>query len=437
MKRPSPAMGARRRRGRGFVGALAALLVLCVVAGLGWLAIDPHRGEAQFAPTTLPLDQLLSHAAAVEDLEFVAETIEDRHVWSTSGLAPRVAEAWQAELQALPAEPAVVDVWRATQRMLVALGDGHTFAAAAVPDDVAYAVDYHVIDGELQVDVDGAFRAVTSVNGVGVAELARRNRELTPADNEGWLQGRLVNRLRSRAHLGLLDAAPVGGYVVQHRDPAGAAQPLAVEEGAAAEPDGPVAEYSIDDALAVLTIHRCVVDDSYRAVLAEFFREVHERETERIVVDLRGNPGGNSGVTDLFVEYLDVGEIPTGSTKARFGPWVVPLGSGTMEGRKHETAFSGEILVLTDHGTFSSAADFATVLSDNNLARIIGAPPGSAPTGAGDVVVFELPHSGLFMQVSYKYFERPDPTRPSSVLEVDTQVDPTRTVEDMIASGGR
>ena len=411
--------------------------MLAVVAGLGWLAIDPHRGEAQFAPTTPPLDQPLSYGAAVEDLDFVAATIEDRHVWSASGLPPRVEAIWQAERETLPVEPAVIDVWRATQRMLVALGDGHTFAAAAVPDDVAYAVDYRVIDGELQVDVDGTFHAVISVNGVGVDELARRNRELTPADNEGWLEGRLVSRLRSQAHLDLLDAAPVGGYVVQHRDPAGEVRLLAVEQGATAEPDGPVAEHSFDDGLAVLTIHRFVVDDTYRRVLGEFFGQVHEQELERIVIDVRGNPGGNSRVTDLFVDYLDVGEIPSGSTKGRFGPWVVPLGSGTMEGRRHETAFSGEILVLTDHNTFSSAADFATVLSDNGLARIIGAPPGSAPTGAGDVVVFELPHSGLFIQVSFKEFERPDPTRPSSVLEVDTPVDPTRTVEDMITSGAR
>lgn len=134
------------------------------------------------------------------------------------------------------------------------------------------------------------------------------------------------------------------------------------------------------------------------------------------------------------MEYLDVSTIPSsGSTSARFGPWVVPISSGgTMEGRKHPDPFAGEILVLTDHSTFSSAADFAVVLSDNDLAQVVGAPPGSAPTGAGDVVIFELPHSGLFMQVSYKQFQRPDPTLPAHVLELDIPADPTGSVEEMI-----
>lgn len=435
MSDPAPTASRPRRIA---VRAFAVILALALIAGIGWLFVDPHRGEAQFAQTTLPLHQELSYEEAVADLAFVAGTVEDRHVWTAGGLPPEVERAWRAEVAALPKTPTVVDVWRATERIFVALGDGHTFSAASVPDDSAFALDLRMVDDELKILVEKVEQPVTHVNGVSVSGLIERNRALTPADNDGWVEGRLMERLRTGSKLSMLGAEPDDDYVVTYRDAGGESRDLVVEQGEPPKPasDFPSAEYSVDGPLAVLTVHSCVPDDTYREALAGFFGEVHAKRLERVVVDLRGNPGGDSRVVDQFVEYLDVGTIPSGSTKGRFGPWVVPLGSGTMEGRKHAHAFAGEILVLTDHATFSSATDFATVLSDNNLAQVVGKPPGSAPTGAGDIVVFELPHSGLFMQVSYKHFERPDPALPDSVLEVDVPADPTGSVQEMIAAAG-
>lgn len=422
----------RRRHRRGIIAVLGALLALALLAGVGWALVNPHRGQAQYAPTTLPLDGALTRQEAITDLEFVRQVLEGRHVWTTAGLPPAVEAATQAEIDALPPDPTVVDVWRATQRVLVALGDGHTFSAAGVSDEVLYAVDYRMEGGSLHVRAGDALLPVVRVNGVDAVELVRRNRELTPADNDGWVADRLVHRLTSATHLSLLGAAPAAGYVVEYLEPDGEAGELLVEAGEPPRQDVPNAEFTVNDDLALLAIHACVPDDAYRETLAGFFREVHNQGLDRIVVDLRGNSGGHSRVTNLFVEYLDTGTISSGSVRGRYGDWVFPLGSGTMEGRKHQHPFRGEILVLTDHATFSSAADFAVVLSDNHLARIIGDSPGSAPTGAGDVVAFQLPHTGLFMQVSYKEFVRPDPTRPRTVLDVDVAADPGGSVEEMI-----
>lgn len=422
-----------RRHRRDIIGALGALLVLALMAGVGWSLIDPHRGQAEVAHTTLPLDQALVRADAVADLEFVAQVVEDRHVWAAGGLPPQVASATQAEIDGLPAQPTVVDVWRATQRMLAILGDGHTFSAALVPEEVLYAVEYRVVEGQLHVRAGDALLPVLRVNGVDSAELVRRNRELTPADNDGWVEGQLVERLTSASDLTLLEAAPEEHYVLQYLESGGEQAEMLVEAGDPPPQEEPNAGFTVQDDLAVLTITRCVPDEEYRQTLAGFFQEVQRQNSDRIVVDLRGNSGGDSRVINLFVEYLDTEAIPSGSSRGRYGPWVFPLGNGTMEARRHPDPFSGEILVLTDHGTFSSAADFAVVLSDNHLARIVGEPPGSAPTGAGDVVIFELPHTGLFMQVSFKEFQRPDATRPRFVLEVDIPADPTGTVQEMIS----
>lgn len=418
---------------RRIIGVVGSILVLALLAGVGWSFIDPHRGQARVGPTTLPPHQGLQRVDAVADLEFVADLIKARHVWTTQGLPPGFRAVTQTQVQSLPGDPTMVDVWRATQRMLVELGDGHTFSGAVVEDEVAYAVDYRMHGGSLHVRAGDALWPVLRVNGVEASDLVRRNRELTPADNDGWASQQLVDRLTSASGLALLGAAPQGDYVVDHTGAGGEERALSVRPGAVPQQDVPVAEFVIDDDLAVLTIHRCDPDETYRDTLERFFHEVERLGLNGIVVDLRGNPGGNSRVTDLFVGYLDTGAIPSGSATGRYGNWVFPLGSGTMEGRKQDVAFAGEIHVLTDHATFSAAADFAVVLSDNHLARIVGEAPGSAPTGAGDVVVFQLPHSGLYVQVSYKEFQRPDATRSRAELEVDVPADPTGSVREMLA----
>lgn len=424
-------MGAAAKRTWLVIGTV--VLTLSLLVGIGWIVLNPHRGQAVVDDSTLALDQVLTREEALGDLDFVADVIRDRHVWAADGLPGAVAAAWEAERAALPDQPTVLDVWRASSRILVALGDGHTFVGVPHGDETPYGIDYAMVNGDLHVDAGDIRLPVASINGVPAADVVERNRRLTPADNPGWVEGRLVERLRYDDGLEFLGIPTAGSdYRVElvAADPAAAF--LVAAPAAPSDRSTPVAEYTVEDDLAVFTLHRCEPDDSYRAALEEFFGDVAERGVDSIVVDLRGNPGGDSRVVNLFVEYLDVGEIPAGSSKGRFGPWVVPLGTGTMRGGAQAVSYGGEILVLTDHATFSSAADFATVLSDNGLATVIGEVPGSAPTGAGDVVIFRLPASGLFIQVSYKEFVRPDPDRARSELEVDIAADPSGTVREMI-----
>lgn len=419
---------------RAAIALLGLFLALSLAAGVAWSHLDPHRGQAVVDGSTLSLDQELSRDQAVRDLDFVADTVRERHIWAADGLPAPFASAWDAERAAVPAQPTVLDVWRASLRMLVSLGDGHTFVAIPHLGDAPYGLGYVVVDGALHVVTDGKRVPVDSVNGVPAADLMERNRLLTPADNEGWLVSRLVDRLGHDDGLALLGAPTGAAGRVEIGLPDGSAL-FATRSGdeSVVDEQVPVAEYRFEGDLAVLTVHRCDPDDAYKATLAAFFDEVAQRGLERVVVDLRGNAGGDSRVADLFVGYLDVGTIPSGSSRARYGDWVVPLGSGTVKGRQHDVVYGGEVVVLTDHGTFSSATDFAAVLSDNGLATVVGEPPGSNPSGAGDVVVFRLPGSGLFLQVSYKEFVRPDPSRGRGELAVDVPADPADSVEEMLA----
>jgi C-terminal processing protease CtpA/Prc len=82
--------------------------------------------------------------------------------------------------------------------------------------------------------------------------------------------------------------------------------------------------------------------------------------------------------------------------------------------------FEGTIYILVNGGTLSSAIDFASIYSDNDLATLVGEPVGDSPTSAGNVVHFTTPELKIPFQVSSALYTRADPSRdPADTLEPD------------------
>jgi hypothetical protein len=116
------------------------------------------------------------------------------------------------------------------------------------------------------------------------------------------------------------------------------------------------------------------------------FGVMDSRPVERVVVDLRFNPGGNSRV-------------------------IQPLKEGLLSRRK-------PVYVLIGPGTFSSAMDNAIEMRRQLKAVLIGEGTGERPNDYGEVKRMTLPHSALEIQYSTKYFRRLKDTDPPA-LEPD------------------
>lgn len=60
--------------------------------------------------------------------------------------------------------------------------------------------------------------------------------------------------------------------------------------------------YSIDEKnnVGIFTLPTCQYDEYYRKMLGAFFEKVFSSGVENVVVDLRGNQGGNSRVANEF-----------------------------------------------------------------------------------------------------------------------------------------
>ena len=76
--------------------------------------------------------------------------------------------------------------------------------------------------------------------------------------------------------------------------------------------------------------------------------------------------------------------------------------------------------------------DFATVIQDNGIGKVIGETPGNMPTAYGDKRGFQLPESKLVLSVSYKKFYRVDINKSIEPLIPDYTVEADKALEKLV-----
>ena len=173
----------------------------------------------------------------------------------------------------------------------------------------------------------------------------------------------------------------------------------------------PFYDYSIDKAsgVAIFTLRQCVYDKTYKTALKDFFTSVRDGGVHSVIVDLRGNPGGNSLVASEFIRYLPVESYKVGSTNVRFGPVIWKNQSRQLKNQQADHVFSGDVYVLTGPDNFSAAMDFATLLSDNGC-MVVGEIPEICPLPMEISCIFRR-HNTACALPFLKYFIRPDATK--------------------------
>ena len=75
--------------------------------------------------------------------------------------------------------------------------------------------------------------------------------------------------------------------------------------------------------------------------------------------------------------------------------------------------------MLTNRKSFSAAMDFAQIIQDNKLGKVVGEIPANDVNGYGEIVVFSLPNTGVPMQISTKKWYRIDASNDSDYVIPD------------------
>ena len=304
--------------------------------------------------------------------------------------------------------------------------------------------------------------AVTSLGGMSVAEFEAQARKIISADTERLLRAQIELGLPAYLYLVF---GPRDALRVDYIAPGG----TAATHDVAAMPLGEM--YALQDSRAVprpdrdpsVRVYRDLGDGlfylqpgpfsatsdergedgeayeigPFRQFVTEAFAALAGSGARDLILDLRGNGGGDASFSDLIIarlsdkpyRYSSRYEIRAGpNTKAA---WVgrdqdPDTLSGRIAAALHtaedgeriaiavpatppiaEDAFDGRVWVLVDRHSYSNAAVVAALMQDLGIATVMGEETADIPTTYGAVESFTLPHSGASIVYPKAYMVRP------------------------------
>jgi hypothetical protein len=353
------------------------------------------------------------------------------------------AEEWQraaARLRTRLPTLSYADAFAGIARLVARADDGHTFVYLPrdSTDQVAYPVTLRLFSDGLYVSEARATHThlfgqrILRVNGVSVSEVRDRLRPLLGGNamRHADMMPLLLRAPVVMQGVGLSDSlhAPIvltvadsTGNVTTARIKAAPRRSVATLRSArgyrakeeAGRPlyqrlDGNYAfEYVPDEKLLYIRLRRVIEEDDrpFPDFVRRAFAVVDVQPVEKVVVDLRGNSGGNN--------YL-----------------VQPLVHALI--RHDAINRAGRLFVVTDRGTFSAAANLAARIERHTHALFVGEPPSARPNLYGDPEQFVLPASGIRVAISELYWQESDPRDDRPWITPDL---PVRLSFDQYATG--
>ena len=407
---------------------LIIVAVLAVVIGGLFaaykLCFDPHRGAENDYIISEPLDKSLSVSEVREDIDFVMKRVRERHpAWleKENDKVDATEAKYKEEISKLEGSGkdslTVLEEWQIISRILCPLGDGHTYVD--MNPEKFYFIDDLTKLNEYGVPV--------KINGEPVEDVIARYRELSNCETEEYIMDRFTSEvLFYEKYLRWVGVDTSDGVTYTFDTDEGTVDcnykivPYDDVKGMADEDDY-LFSYHIDEeaGLGIFVLKHCRNTFEYRQALYEFFEAVNEKNIGNIALDLRGNGGGTSSVAVEFAGFLGTDGLNGMPQHVRYGNLLLKFDHPVFEVKRKEPVFGGNIYVLTNTSTFSSAMDFAMLLKDNGYASIVGEASGNRPDSYGDDVTFTVPNSKLTLEVSFKRWFRVDRTQPGDVLSPD------------------
>lgn len=447
---------------------MKCLFVLLLLLAAATAAIAQTTGPAAYDPTVrYPVAQLLA------DLTYVRRALEEAHpglyLYSSKDSLDKAFARTAAELTQPLDEPTY---WQTLQRLVAQVHCGHTrvqlspayrawfrrqphsyfpFTVAVRQNRLFVATNQSTttalrpgtevlaIDGHPTAEILPGLRALISADGYGTGF---QDAEL----EAGYFDEYYWHLYPARPHYPLLVRDSTGQSVAvtpqwKPRAVVGAAGPA----GAAA-PALPAAQERTDrlarlravryptnmPATAILRVRSFSYDEDedYKRFHATLFADLARRRVRHLVIDLRGNPGGNNEIAIDLLRYLLKAEFvhtktaaaPVGlpsfmqpdrnrpayfdTTQVRRRPDGTYAFTAATVGRQkpyRKHYFRGKVVLLIDGGTFSAASSFAASLRAQRRISILGQESGGTEAGLNGGVIsrLELPNTHLVLQLPH------------------------------------
>lgn len=358
----------------------------------------------------LNYDEIISYKTAKDDMSALKAHLKKIHPMFKNGISEEVEKAYNEALDRLKNYDRITvnDLRREIQAVLHLMGDAHTTTYNSYPNDT-------YLKAFPQKNSAGYY--VTGIDGKTVKQIYEDAKPYYCYETEDWIS----------IDLGSIAMLDFLGYSAPFTYEWSNGENTVTETYAendfvswdefveirneyyTIEPKDFV-YYEIDEqkSLAVLTLTQCNYNDTYINCVMSMFTEVKQKNIQNVAVDLRGNGGGSSLVGNEFVKYLPIDSYKDCPCDWRCGFLNIHYDGKTKNKQYKNLLFDGNVFILTDKGSFSAAKDFAMLIQDNKLGKIVGEPSANSVNGYGDVTFFYLPNTGMFVQISTKKWYRID-----------------------------
>lgn len=417
--------------------AVAAGFVIIVSAALYFVYqffFNPRRGEADLIEDSMPLSEVLSRDEALKDIEYLYQKLKYHHpAWLETNInVEKINSMFTSYRKELPNTITTVQLWRDVSFILSVLHDGHTMLQWNNPGEELYIDDF---------TIPSLYSNPVKINYQNIEDILSEYLKLTSYEYDFYAMRRFFDSAiytkSSLDFLGVDTSTGVTYTYLEDGKPVNFYFEFVPYEQAKKEnsevQDTTWVWYSIDEeqSLGIFTLTSCDLNEEYYSVLSAFFNEVHEKSIKNVAVDLRGNGGGHSGVANAFLQYINVDTYVSWDSSVRYGPLLWKNENIVVNNLKKDPVFSGELYVITNVYSYSSAMDFAMLIKDNNLGHIIGEPSGNSPDSYGDNVYFQMPNSKLYFTVSHKKWYRVNKDKAGLPIEPDYECTSKDAIETL------
>jgi C-terminal processing protease CtpA/Prc len=151
---------------------------------------------------------------------------------------------------------------------------------------------------------------------------------------------------------------------------------------------------------AVLTVPSFVISQNpdYRVFFEDAFRQMNDRGTTHLIIDIRGNGGGDPDMSVSLISHL----IARPFIYFKKGAGYDHLFAATAP---HAVHFGGTVHVLIDGGCFSTSGHFCSIVRHYGLAAFVGETGGGTFRCHDNSRDFVMSHSGIRLRVARTTYE--------------------------------
>jgi hypothetical protein len=370
---------------------------------------------------------LYSRSEIFQDLDYLINDIENIHpdLYHSVGKED-VYKRIQLTKDHLPDSLSKWDIWMRIHGLLALFNEGHTMfhpPSEEIGDYLRFPLKIKIDDNTKQFIVTGTESdtlkthlgdRIIYINGISSDSLIKQFRRGTAADNETFF--RFIVESHIDEGLYTVFGAPEyfdiqflsGGEVITEHC-----------RSIKYIPEKIIQNYTfkiIQDSIGLIDMNSMDSFRDFKKFCKSTFKYLNKNKISSLIIDFRGNSGGNSKIGDELIKYLsDVSFLQYEKVIIKFSvisrmKFLNPLNINPLfklnlsrhliNPYPESKRFTGNVYILIDGGTFSSAGSTVWCIDHYNIGTSIGEESGGLGVHFGHPKKRILPNTGLEYVVS-------------------------------------